>query len=648
MLSRLAIVALVAAANLGISLNVSAGDAVTARSFVVEPPTLHCLGFEWTIEGDDNRNASVAVRYRQRGDKAWQDALPLLPIGDEKVWRSREFLEHWTPRMFAGSILDLQPDTEYECHLAMSDPDGVRGVREHRTVVRTRGVPRAYDGGRVLHVYPPDYTGPRQEPSFTGLKQAYYGPGLGDWSVVRERKVRPGDIIEVHAGLYKADYLNYVDPLQTPFHGSYVLTIDGTPEKPIVIRAAGDGEVIFDGNGAYRLFDVMAADYNYFEGLTIRNTDVAFYSGLKDVLGCDGLVVRNCRMEDVGIGVMNQYAGSKDFYIADNVLIGRDDQWRLIGWSQPGIYGPSPLKSYYGIKVYGQGHVICHNYVAYFHDGICICTHGSPEKEQANKSVAIDIYNNDIFLMVDDFIEADGGTHNIRIMRNRGFNAAHHGLSGQPVFGGPAYYIRNLVYNVPLGGAMKYGGVNPAGLLIYHNTFIAENSNAIGSSNVHYRNNLILGTDHTQKSILRKLTYSSYTTLDYNGYRRNRNGQPKYLWAAPAAGILHDYELTSDQLRGFTSLADFRKATGHEVHGVELDYDVFENVQSPDAASPHAVYHPERLDFRLRAQAVAVDAGLRLPNVNDDFTGEAPDLGALERGQPAPIYGPRPSEKQQQ
>ncbi len=57
--------------------------------------------------------------------------------------------------------------------------------------------------------------------------------------------------------------------------------------------------------------------------------------------------------------------------------------------------------------------------------------------------------------MVDDFIEADGGEHNIRVMNNRGFNAAHHGLSTQPMFGGPVYFIGNLVYHVPFGGAIK-------------------------------------------------------------------------------------------------------------------------------------------------------------------------------------------------
>ncbi|MCH8070028.1 MAG: hypothetical protein IID16_12300, partial [Candidatus Marinimicrobia bacterium] len=210
--------------------------------------------------------------------------------------------EYWTPRMFAGSILNLEPGTTYECRFMLSDPDGVEGSAEQTVTVTTRSEPKIYHGGRTLHVYPPGYDGPREGPSFTGLKEAYYGPGGGDWNVVREKPVQPGDVILVHAGLYKADYSDYVNPYNIPFHGTYVLTIDGTEEKPIVIKGAGDGEAIFDGNGAYRLFDVMAADYNYFEDITIRNTDIAFYAGLKEVLGCSGLVMRNCRMEEVGIG----------------------------------------------------------------------------------------------------------------------------------------------------------------------------------------------------------------------------------------------------------------------------------------------------------------------------------------------------------
>lgn len=619
-------------------------DAVQAGEFRVEPPTLHCLGFEWRIEGDDNRNASVAVEYRKAGAREWRAALPLLRIGDEKVWRAREHLEYWTPRMFAGSLFDLEPETAYECRLTMADPDGVGGTAVQVVTVTTRGEPKIPEGGRTLHVYPPDYAGPREQPSFNGLKEAYYGPGRGDWSVVRERPVRPGDVILVHAGLYKADRLDYVNPYEIPFDGTYVLTIDGTPEKPIVIKAAGDGEAIFDGAGCFRLFDVTGADYTHFEGLTIRNTDIAFYAGLKDVIGCTGLTVRRCRMEDVGIGVVTQWAGSKNFYIADNVIVGRDDPHRLVGWAGAAVgrYKPSPLKSYFGVKVYGQGHVICHNSVSYFHDGICVCTHGTPPKDPSQRAAAIDIYNNDIFLMVDDFIETDGGVHNLRVFRNRGFNAAHHGLSAQPVFGGPAYFIRNVCYNVAFGGAVKTGGANPAGVLVYHNTFVAENSNARGGSNFHYRNNLFMGTDHPERPVLGKLTYTSYTSLDYNGYRPNATGKPQFVWNSPAPGTLRDYALTVAGSREFGTLEEFRKATGQEPNGRVVDYDVFESVRPPDPRRPHAVYPAAGLDFRLKPGSAAVDAGCRLPNVNDDATGAAPDLGALEAGRPVPRYGPRP------
>jgi hypothetical protein len=100
---------------------------------VVQPPTLLNLGFEWEI-GDANRNATVAVWYRATGAEVWQDALPLLRMGGERIFRAAEHL---------------------------------------------------------------DYT-------------------WGDWNVLRERKACPGDILMIHAGLYKADRLNYVDPLMTP------------------------------------------------------------------------------------------------------------------------------------------------------------------------------------------------------------------------------------------------------------------------------------------------------------------------------------------------------------------------------------------------------------------------------------------------
>ncbi|MEA2062069.1 MAG: hypothetical protein U9P14_00100 [Gemmatimonadota bacterium] len=623
-----------------VALELRAGNPVIPGELIIEPPTLICLGFEWYIEGDDNRNATVEVRCRKKGEPGWNEVLPLLRIGGERIKNLGVYMDYTTPHMFAGSILDLEPGTEYECRLELKDPDGVRGEAEKAVTLHTREEPEEYAGGKVLHVYPPEWKDERQQPAFTGLMKAYQGAGGGDWAVVSERKVTPGDIILMHAGRYKAERLNYSDRLNLPFHGTYVLTAKGTPEKPIVIRAAGDGEVIFDGDGCYRLFDVMAADYHIFDGITVRNCGIAFYAGLKDVLGCSGLVVRNCRIENVGIAVTTQYAGSKNFYIADNVIIGRDDSYRLVGWYDPGIYGASRLESYYAIKVYGQGHVVCHNYIACFHDGICVCTHGSPATEQDRKCVAIDFYNNDIHLMTDDFIEADGGVHNIRILRNRCFNSAQCGLSAQPVFGGPAYYIRNILYHVPWGMALKLEA-NPAGLIFYHNTICAENHKGAPHSNAYFRNNLFLGTDHPERALMRLSTYTSYTTYDYNGYRPNRVDYPQFFWNSPTDGKTSDFGIKRQDAVAYRTLEEFRRATGQEVHGIIVDYDIFEKVTKPDPALPHAVYSAGNFDFRLKKGSAAVDAGVILPNVNVDFAGKAPDLGALEYSRPMPFFGPR-------
>src|SRR5947209_4479234 len=141
----------------------SAVDAVSPGKFTVERPTLICLGFEWQIAGDDNRNAVVEVSYRRAGENNWKQGMPLFRLGGEKVFRKDLGLDYTAPEMFAGSILDLEPDTEYEARFQMRDPDGVRGEAVHTVRARTRGEPKAYPNGRVLHVYPPAWRGPKQE-----------------------------------------------------------------------------------------------------------------------------------------------------------------------------------------------------------------------------------------------------------------------------------------------------------------------------------------------------------------------------------------------------------------------------------------------------------------------------------------------------
>jgi hypothetical protein len=644
------------------ALPVAAADGTTAGALIVEPPTLLSLGFEWPIEGDDNRNATVAVSYRKRGEQTWKEGLPLLRIGNERI--NENALQYITPNGFAGSIFELEPGTEYECRFVLADTDGVRGRAERTVIVRTRPEPRPAAGGKVYHVYPPDHKGERQQPAFTGLLAAYYtGSSHSDNFNTFPPRVQPGDTILVHAGVYRDDRLRYGGGLGTVSSGTYFLTQSGTAERPIVIRAAGDGEVIFDGAGAYNLFNVMAANYNYFEGLTIRNTDLAFQAGLKNIAGSVGLTIRRSRFEDVGRAIYTDWSGSKDYYIADNVMIGRFNPTYLMGftgrtWQSLPEFNPT-LVSEYAVKVYGSGHVVAHNSIANFHDGVDVATYGnpdgSPKPQRDRMAVSIDFYGNDISNVEDNCIEADGGAHNVRIFRNRCFNHGHRALSVQPMFGGPAYFIRNIVYHAPEGGAVKFTA-SSSGIVVYHNTFIAPiKPMLLAASNVHYRNNLILGRSDTLETFAVE-TNTNYSSSDYNGFRPNEGAEFSFEWSTPPLSVRANFpgepatlstqqqaqfEAKTRERRRFKTLEEYRAATGQDRHSVLVDFDIFEKVSAP-GPDPRTLYKPADFDFRLKRGSVAEDRGLRLPGVNDGFTGAGPDLGAYERERPIPSYGPRP------
>jgi hypothetical protein len=652
-----------------------AQNATTSGQFRVERPTLISLGFDWWILGDDNRNAHVDVTYRKKGEEQWHHALPLLrlqhehigaPVGPgypaPPVSNGGAYVNPFnyvTPNMFSGSILNLQPDTGYECHFVLVDPDGVKGPREKTVTVRTRPEPQPAAGGHVYHVYPYGYKGQKQEPAFTGLLAAYYmGSNHSDHSNAFPARVQPGDTILVHAGIYKDNRTHYSGfypneaAYGTPFDGTYYLTISGTAKKPIVIKAAGDGEVVFDGDGCQNLFNLLAANYNYFEGITVRNTNVAFLLGLKDIIGSSGFTLKHSRIEDIGRAVQDDWSGSQDFYIADNVFIGRHDPNKLLSWWWPAVWGkfpgyPAPITSEYAVKLYGRGHVVAYNSVMNWHDGIDVATYGNPDGSLSDGTphenpervpVSIDFYGNDIFNMADNCIELDGGARNVRAFRNRCFNSTGGALSAQPIFGGPAYFFQNVVYNTTSNGAVKIVDT-PSGVLVYQNTFIGEvHANGPGS-NEHFLNNLILG-DGWFDPILTVGTFTNYSSSDYNGFGLNPGVDDNFDWISPEFDLPADYQ-NKLVARHYKTLAEYSAATGQDRHSVLLDYDVFVRVTKPDKSDPQRLYRVDDFDFELKPGSRAIGAGVTLPTINDDHAGEAPDLGAYELGKPLPHYGPR-------
>ena len=142
--------------------------------------------------------------------------------------------------------------------------------------------------------------------------------------------------------------------------------------------------------GCQNLFNLMGGNYNYFEGITVRNTNVAFLLGIKGIAGASGFTLKRSKIYDVGRAVQDDWSGSKNFYIADNTFIGRHDPNKMMGWTGalwekfPGF--PELLTSEYAIKVYGQGHVVAYNYIANWHDAIDVATYGDAGRRSERHS----------------------------------------------------------------------------------------------------------------------------------------------------------------------------------------------------------------------------------------------------------------------
>jgi hypothetical protein len=634
------------------------GDLATAAGeLIVEPPTLRSLGFEWMIGGDANRDASVDIEYRAAGTNDWRPGLPLLRLMGERTvfW---DALDYTAPNMFAGSLLNLEAGTSYEVRLRLSDPDGLSGDAERIVSVSTRAEPEPFAGGRVFHVYPPGYDGPMEQPAYLGLLAAYYSAALGgDWSRASPPRVRPGDRILVHAGIYQDDRTDYSHEIMsdfttccgTPWDGTYFLTQSGTAERPIAIIAAGDGEVVFDGAGNEVLFNVMGADHLYFEGITFRDTTTAIEAGQKGIAGAAGLVVKRSRFENVGVAIHSDWSGSNRYFISDNVMIGRFEPDSMYGWvpqapwvDRPDYEERKRLKSYYAVSIYGAGHVVAYNRVSGFHDAIDHATYGMPDDypntPRDRMPVSIDFHNNDVDNVHDNCFEADGAMHNIRIFENRCFNAATGAMSPQPIFGGPVYFFRNVVYNGVYGPLKIHG--NPSGILVYQNTYVGEIAQLSPASNMHFRNNLILGQG-ARPAVFAIDTMTNYSSSDYNGFFPNAGSDFAYQWSSPPDGVPADYEHERVQRR-FQTLAEYAAATGQDRHSREIDYGVFRDAPAPDFSDPTRLADPNAIDLRLGARSAAVDAGTPLPTITDGYSGNAPDLGAYELGHERPHYGPRP------
>jgi len=560
--------------------------------------TIHSIGIEWPIAGDANHNATCRVQYRQRGGLVWKDALPLFRV-DYAWYYASEKAEH-PINMFAGSILFLWPDTVYEVKLDLADPDGGEA---HRTIeVRTRPVPVEPHEGPRFHVAPGAGGGDGSEWNpFQGLAAA-------------QASAQPGAVFLLHKGDY----------------GAFAFEKSGAPGRYMVWKAAGDGEAILRQAK-------VSADHVWFEGLCLQRGEEA--NGLvASGAPADVVVVRN-RFTGFHYSILLS-RGSRDWYIADNVIVGDKDIENRGNDKQP-LSGE-------GIELnHSGGHVVAYNSISRVADGFSY-----PDRN-------VDVYGNDIFDVTDDAAEPDRGFANVRIWGNRMYNYGFSGLSFQPMKCGPWY----ILYNQIAGPAwqdvkeVRYPHVFKFRVqdrfLLAHNTIVTAGNLDVYMDSLMTsicRNNLFISAmgrkplwvamrhrDPKSASHVLPMQRPDWRTdVDYNGY--DWGDDPKD-WKTP----VFRYDGWTKDVRGnyFVDLASFSKSVGIEQHGLRVrKEEVFENYDLP--ATPGRV---RPVVLTLRPGGNAVDAGSALPGINDGFAGKAPDLGAYELGRPLPHYGPRLDEK---
>ena len=94
------------------------------------------------------------------------------------------------------------------------------------------------------------------------------------------------------------------------------------------------------------------------------------------------------------------------------------------------------------------------------------------------------------------------------------------------------------------------------------------------------------------------MTWSNATEAygsDYNGDRPNKVVAEQYRWPASQGGG-QMYGPAHEDWKTFATLEELRTATGQQRHGLELDFDIFEEMTPPDPSKRHAVYHPTELN----------------------------------------------------
>jgi len=345
--------------------------------------------------------------------------------------------------------------------------------------------------------------------------------------------------------------------------------------------------------------DADSRNWIWIEGFEIR------YYGTKDSCGIcvknsSHVVIRKNKIHNLQLGVFINWAGTEDQ--------GNDTR---IEYNE--IYDPPvnewPWKavkatSMEGTAIVVRGHIgaiVRGNELHNFFNGIY--TGSSAALENPAVAFDADIYNNNIHHISDDALEPEGTCINQRF-RNNTIDTTLVGISLAPVTQGPTWVLRSSFTNFT-GSSIKWDLKSDGIVLIYHNTSWTNAKDLNAMSMIHpvynsvMRNNIFQGNGFAFEE-----PFTGSTGHDWNHdnwYTTRGSNLPHFKWENVS----------------YKTITELCAATGLECHG----YD--------DAPG---LVNPEDGDFSLLSSSPNVDRGAVIFGINDDFKGNAPDIGAYESG----------------
>lgn len=407
-----------------------------------------------------------------------------------------------------------------------------------------------------------------------------------------------------------------------------VVNKSGSPDGYVLYTHAPDrATATVDVAGRHTLCVEVRASYVILRGLTLKNAQqhgMQLFGGCHDVVieGCDisgwGRVADDGWGKDYDAAIYSKDRALKRVIVQRNRL--HDPRSNSNNWRQArAISNPREPTHPQGPQTVvfwdSEGnHVIRYNtvdsddehcYNDCFGAGANFSVRGFPNQDS-------DIYGNFLSHCWDDAIESEGANGNVRIWGNY-LTECYVGVACASVSVGPLYVWRNVSDVMRVAPGQWSGG-------------FLKTSDKLGGGRVFVFHNTIL--QPLRGPAEEKETAGAQVGLGWGGPMVNVTSRNNILHVTRTAitnrknDLLgdHDYDLYT----GRSALP-----VGQEQHGIK---------GTPIYAEDNGL-RDGKGSFSLSSASPGYDAGVRLPNFNDQYTGKAPDIGAQEAGTPPLEFG---------